>query len=408
MRLTGEKYPCGAFVVLGTGVLTSRTIDIGVLFSRSGPYADLGDQGYRGAIAGIEAVNRRGLPFRLSPVVADPEGNTDRYAALAHRLVSGGSVQHIVGCTTSWSRKEVIPAIEKTEALLWYPCVYEGFEASENVVYVGACANQHIVPILDFALPLFGRRAFLVGSNYIWGWETCRIARDVLAHSGGEVLGERHVPLGDTDIAHIVEEIRRKKPDFILNSLIGPSSYRFLEAYHALGRRDPDFATGRRPVLSCNLSENEIARIAPVAEGHLTVATYFEADEGPANAAFLESLDAEDRRIGVSAFFAQAYASVLMIAAGLDATDGGRAMDVLSAVKARDVATPLGALRVDAGNNHIHAEAHIARATADGRFEIVRESAGRIAPDPFLTRTNLAVPGMEPPAQPRPSLRIVK
>lgn len=388
--------------------MTRNTIPVGVLFSRSGPYADLGEQGYAGALAGIEAVNRRGgSPFRLEAVSADPQGATDRYAALATELVSMHRVQHIVGCTTSWSRKEVIPSLEKTGALLWYPCVYEGFEASESVVYVGACANQHILPLLDFALPAFGRKAFLLGSNYIWGWETCRIARDIISRSSGQVLGERHVPLGDTDIGRIIEEIRRKKPDFILNSLIGPSSYTFLEAYHVLGGADPEFAPGRRPVLSCNLCENEIMKIAPAAEGHLTTATYFEALPGAVNAAFLASLGQDTKAVGISAFFAQAYASILLIAAGLERTAQGAAMEVLDAVKDDGVETPLGPLKVDARNNHIHVPAHIARATADGRYEIIREGSHAIEPDPFMTRAVLVVPGTGT-APAKPILRIVK
>lgn len=388
---------------------TRTVVQVGVLFSRSGPYADLGEQGYAGTMAGIAAVNARtGLPFRLEASVADPKGNTDRYAALAAELVSGGEVRHIVGCTTSWSRKEVIPVLEKTQALLWYPCVYEGFEANENVVYVGACANQHILPLLEFALPAFGRRGFLLGSNYIWGWETCRIARDVILRSGGEVLGERHVPLGDADIDRIIDEIHRKKPDFILNSLIGPSSYAFLRAYRALGERDGDFAPGRRPVLSCNLGENEIVKIMPAAEGHYTTATYFETLETQENARFLAGLPEDARAAGISAFFAQAYSAVLLIAAGIEVAGEAAALDVLEAVKARAVETPFGPLRIDPANNHIHVVAHVARATAGGRYDIVRQGRDAIAPDPFLIRSALAVPAIETATAPsRPQLRLV-
>lgn len=201
-------YPLWGFLLLGPSKLSKNVIEIGILFSRSGPYAELGEQGFRGAMAGIDEVNRRGSPFALAPAIADPQGNADRYAVLASDLIKDRSLQHVVGCTTSWSRKEVIPVMEKTQALLWYPCVYEGFEANENVVYVGACANQHILLLLEHVLPTYGRNAFLLGSNYVWGWETCRLARDVVTRSGGTVLGERHIPIGDTDIDRIIEEIR--------------------------------------------------------------------------------------------------------------------------------------------------------------------------------------------------------
>ncbi len=56
----------------------------------------------------------------------------------------------------------------------------------------------------------------------------------------------------------MIDEIRMTRPDFILNSLIGPSSYTFLAAYRALGQEDPHFRADRCPVLSCNLTECEL------------------------------------------------------------------------------------------------------------------------------------------------------
>lgn len=387
--------------------MTLPAIRIGLLFSRSGPYAELGRQGFEGAMAAIRAICRRGdLPFRFEPVIRDPEGNTDRYAVAAREIVAEG-VEHIVGCTTSWSRKEVIPVMEKTGALLWYPCVYEGFEANENVVYIGAAANQQLAPLLAFAMPRAGRRGFLVGSNYIWGWETCRIAREMIVDAGGAVLGERHVPLADADIARIIEEIARKKPDFVVNALIGPSSYAFLAAYRALGDSDADFAPGRRPVLSCNLCENEVAHIAPAAEGSLTASAYFQALDTAPNREFLASLDPQTVAEGVSSFFAQAYAAVLLIAEGLAAGPEARAMAVLERVKSRATPSPLGPLTIDPANNHLHAPAHIARATAAGHYEILQQAEAPARPDPFMIRLpgETARGGSEPVN--RPNLRIV-
>ncbi|WP_264830592.1 transporter substrate-binding protein, partial [Klebsiella aerogenes] len=69
--------------------------------------------------------------------------------------------RHIVGTITSIARKEVIPLVEKHDGLLWYMCPYEGFEANENVIYTGACPNQHLLPLFDYLLPRYGRRPYL-------------------------------------------------------------------------------------------------------------------------------------------------------------------------------------------------------------------------------------------------------
>lgn len=385
----------------------TRSIPIGILFSRAGPYAVPGRQGFDGAMAAIDEINGRDdYPFAFAPTTADPEGNTDRYAGLCLDMVRGHGVRHVVGCTTSWSRKEVIPVVEKTDALLWYPCVYEGFEASENVVYVAACANQHLVPLLDYAVPRFGRNPVLLGSNYIWGWETNRIAREYIHRSGGDVVAERAIPIGDTDIDRLVAEIRAKRPSFILNNLIGPSSYAFLRAYHALGLEDAAFRPEKRPVLSCNLYESEAAVLGEAVAGNYTVSCYFQSEQSERNKAFIER--AQPKGAGpITAFFAESYASVFMIANAIRDTGTDAIDTVLAAAKERGYASPFGDIRVDAKTNHVAMHAHIGRAQGDGTFEIVHRGEAAIDPDPFLTRTTLGLSPEATAAKPG-HLRIVR
>ena len=323
-----------------------RTIAVGLLFSTEGPYAALGREGLAGAQLAISEVNSTGQqPFVLRAEHRDPRGVTERYSALAQEILVSGA-RHIVGCTTSWSRKEVIPVLEKHDATLWYPCPYEGFECNEHVVYLGACPNQHILPLLSYILPRFGTDAYLVGSNYIWGWETNRIARDIIEQSGGSVLGERYAPLGGADIAHIIRDITIKHPDFVLNTLIGPSSYAFLRAYADLGRADPAFSMDQRPVLSCNLAEVEAAELGEVAEGLYTTAPYFHALDTSANRQFLDQVSAlGGSSQPMSAFFAQAYTAVHLLVAGLLGAGTEDSKAVIAAVVRTDTLTPLGSSR---------------------------------------------------------------
>ena len=56
----------------------------------------------------------------------------------------------------------------------------------------GACPNQHLLPLFDYVMPRYGSRPFVIGSNYIWGWEVARIARESLRkRAGGSLAGER-------------------------------------------------------------------------------------------------------------------------------------------------------------------------------------------------------------------------
>jgi ABC-type branched-subunit amino acid transport system substrate-binding protein len=256
-----------------------RTIDIGILLSRSGVYAALADASRSGVLKGVAEVNsdpRFDIAFRV--VERDPEGRLDRYALLCREILRASDARHIFGCITSASRKEVIPELERFDGVLWYPVPYEGFEASEHVAYMHACPNQHLLPLLDWALPSLGKRAYFVGSNYIWGWEMARIARERVAAAAGDVLGDRYLAVGDTDIDHIIQEIRALKPDFILNSLVGDSSYAFLARLAEL-KQEAWYASGLT-VLSCNFTECEIEYAGDAAAGLVSAGPWFEPDGG--------------------------------------------------------------------------------------------------------------------------------
>ena len=369
-----------------------KRVKIGTLFSTSGPYAAIGRDCREGAdLALAELAAAPPGPVQFDAIHADPQGDTRRYLDYARRMLREDGCRQIVGAITSIARKEVIPLVEKHDALLWYMCPYEGFEANENVIYTGACPNQHLVPLLDYLLPRQGKRAYLIGANYVWGWEMNRLARDLLLEAGGEVVGERYLPLEETDVERLIGDIEQRRPDFILNNLIGPASYAFLWAYHALGQRDPAFRPEVRPVVSCDLTECELGEIGPeLVAGHYSTASYFDSIDTPANLAFKARVAAAygpGRR--VSAFFEGAYTAVHMLAeAAADAGTDDPAR-VKAAVHRRGFDTPHGLLRVDPRTNHAALPFHLGRITADGAFEIVAARPA-MAADPYLTAARTA------------------
>ena len=319
------------------------------------------------------------------PVELNPAGRAESYGTLCAEILRTTSARHVVGCTTSWSRKEVIPTLERHGGMLWYAAPYEGFEASEHVVYVHACPNQHIVPLLHYVFPRWGTDAFLLGSNYVWGWEVNRVARDLVGDWNGRVLAERYLPIGDTDVSRIIAEIRATRPSFILNNLIGQSSYAFLKAYAALGSEDPAFLPDRCPVLSCDLMEPELAALQGCGEGNLVIGPFFAGQQPDEPASSME---------------AAAHASVLILAELIEEA-GTDDPDVLRAtLGSRSFATPLGSILIDAQTQHAYMPALIGRIEAN-RFRPIWQSDGALAPDPYLSRYDSRL------AQARAPLRVV-
>jgi branched-chain amino acid transport system substrate-binding protein len=366
--------PRGIFIC-GPCNVFKRRLEIGLLYSRSGTYSLISDACRLGALAAIAEVNADpGLDIAFAPIERDPQGNIDLYGPLCEDILRNTTARHVIGCVTSWSRKDVIPTLERFGGTLWYAVPYEGFEASDHVVYTHACPNQHLLPLLDWVMGAHGRRAYLTGSNYIWGWEMNRLARERITRAGGDVAGERYLPLGSRDVGRMIDEIRGARPDFVLNSLVGASSYEFLAAYHDLGRQDPQFAPARCPVLSCNMTECELPAIGPAAEGLVSAGPYFRGIDGwPGPARFGSA------RFG-SSHEAAAYRAVRELARLLSGRPGAENLPLSQLLSGPQAAGGI----IDPDTHHTVLPILIAR-VQDGAFRLVHRQDG-VAGDPYLTR----------------------
>lgn len=357
-----------------------------------------------GALLAVDEVNAdAAFGVQVDPVVADPGGELGRYAPLCTELLNAG-IRHVIGCYTSSSRKEIIPIVEKRDALLWYPSHYEGFETSANVVYTGAVPSQHILPLIGYVLQRSSPRVFCVGSNYIWAWENNRILREAMLVHGGSVVGERCVPVGEVDLDGVVQAILAARPGFVFSTLIGDSAYRFFSLFRAACTAQGINQAQAMPVISCSLSEPELMEIDPEArDGHISASVYFSSVRRPESARFVA---AYDRRFpsgpAASADAEASYIAVKLLASALRAAETDAAQAVLHAAARQVLQAPQGEVRLDKDNMHAFLTPRIGRSRRDGCFDILHEAAVPVRPDPYLVHSTPRF-GL-PPA---PRLRVV-
>lgn len=393
--------------------MTRRVDDIpvGLLYSSSGPYAYMGSEMVKGALLAIDEINASATDFRLVPIAVDPKGDPEIYYRSCADLISRHKVQHIVGCYTSAARKQVLPLLARSDVLLWHPARYEGFEACENIVYVGAAPNQHVVPLAKYTLDSIGRDLFCVGTNYIWTWEMNRVLHEILPAAGGRVLGERVIPFGDTDVAHLVEAAVESRPDAVFNTLVGESSYAFLRAWNAARRcRGHDI-----PILSCSLSEPELQAIGNGAsEGYVTCSTYFASLKRRENLSFVSRYRG---RFGADRMpFSDAeasYVSIMLLGRSIARAGTPSVRAVLESVYLDRFEAPQGPIWIDPANNHCFQTPRIGLSRPGFGFDVVWEAGEPIRPDPYLARLapeefENAPGAMDAPVPRRHHLRIVK
>ncbi|SFF16690.1 amino acid/amide ABC transporter substrate-binding protein, HAAT family [Sulfitobacter brevis] len=362
-------------------------IPVGILYSLTGPYGGVNASMVNAAILGLEEANAelKGS-FELEPFFRDCHGKLSAYTKNCELMIYQDGCQHIIGCYTSAARKQILPLLERTNTLLWHSARYEGFEASENVLYLGASPNQHLIPLVRYILAEMVPEIYCVGSNYIWTWESNRLLREQIVEGGGRIIAQRLVPMGDLQIDHIISEIISLKPPVVFNTLVGEASYRFYRALWRAVSADPDLKPGDITVVSCSLCEEELPLIGePASIGHLTSATYFRSLQRQENIEFLARYR---KRFGVgtapSVDAESAYVCARMLGRSIAAAGTDLVSKVRDAAKSSAFEAPEGTVRIDHATNHSFLTPRLAVSTRGFSFKIIWEAPETVDPDPFL------------------------
>jgi urea transport system substrate-binding protein len=392
--------------------MTKPSIPLGLVFSRSGPYAMMAREMEKSALMAVDEVNSCGeFDFTFATHLRDPRGVVAAYHSACDELIREENVEHIVGCYTSASRKQVIPIVERTERLLWHPARYEGFESSDNVIYVGAAPNHTVVPLVRHMLEQIASEVFCAGSNYVWTWESNRVLREIVSGAGGRILAERLLELGDTAVDHIVSEIVERRPPVVFNTLVGESSYAFMRALHTASQR----AKLSIPVLSCSLCEPELKMIGPDASvGCITSSAYFESIDADENRAFVSRWKARHGTDSNPSVDGQStYVCVMLLARAIRRAGTTDVAAVRRAAANHRYDSPQGPVWVDPANNHCFLTPRLARSVHGSQFEIFWEADAPERPDPYLSNLDLASfakpdTGIETALRRASHLRVVK
>jgi ABC-type branched-subunit amino acid transport system substrate-binding protein len=365
---------------------------VGVLFSRSGCTAVIEETQLRATLLALEEINGSGgiNGREIVPVIYDPMSDPAVFAGYAKRLMVEDGITAIFGCYTSSSRKAVIPVVERLNGLLWYPTPYEGFEFSPNVIYTGPAPNQNSIALCRFLMERYGRRFYLIGSDYVYPRESNRIMRELVRNNGGEICGETYLSLRaqHRDFVPVLREVKRLRPDVVFSTVVGDSTSCLYQSY-----ADAGLDAKVMPIGSLTTTEAEVRAMgADAAEGHVTAASYFESVHTEQNSSFVAKYkkrygDDEPTNMCAEA----AYFQVHIFAKALAQTDSLDTDILRPVVLGADFEAPQGRVSVNPTCAHTDLWTRIGRVDDHGRFEIVQESFGPVNADPYLIGSGRAL-----------------
>lgn len=367
----------------------NKVVKVGLLHSLTGNMAISEKAVQEATLLAIETINSTDFlgNIKLEPVIADGKSDPEVFAQQAERLITRNGVSVIFGCWTSASRKMVRPVVERFESILFYPVQFEGLENSKNIIYMGATPNQQLLPAVKWGVQNFGKRLFLVGSDYVFPRSANAIIRDYCSLKKVEIVGEEYHLLDETDFSKTIALIKESKPDFIINTINGESNIAFFKALRSAG-----FSAKRLPVISSSISENEAEKMgSELLAGSYASWNYFQTIKDEKN---LELVRKFKEKYGAGRVVCDpmvaAYYGVFLWAKAVLKSDSVNTNKVLHNLKNKMIEVPGGQYWIDPENNHVWKKAYIGKADYRGQFEIIWQMDQLIEPVPFpISRTRI-------------------
>jgi len=367
--------------------LEHGSIKIGILHSLSGTMTASERPLQELLVMLIEQQNARGglLGRPIEPVIVNPHSDAKAYAELAQKLIAEHKVSAIFGCWSSASRKEVLPIVERNNALLFYPSQYEGEETSRNIFYTGATPPQQAIPAVNFLRDQGIGRFFLVGTDYIYPRTTNAILKGYLASQHVTDIAERYTPAGLKDWRAVVEHIRRFAKGgrtAIVATVSGDANVHFFRELAA-----QQVSAGGIPVMSLSINEAELpALMRSNVAGNFVAWNYLHAFDTPENRAFI----AEWRRFTGKADavtndpMEATWIGFHLWVAAVEAAGTTDVAKVRAALGGKRIAAPSGfTVQMDGQTHHLFKPVMIGRITDDGRIVPVSVTEGLVPPDPW-------------------------
>lgn len=350
-------------LMAGTALAEVR---IGVLVPDSGPAGLFGPSSRQAAELAAEDINAaggiNGEPVQL--IFADVGLPPAQAVQAVQRLWRSEGVQGFVGMHDSAVRAAIAAQLDGQVPYV-YTAVYEGGECAPGTYVTGETPAQQLAPVIPWLAENEGASSwYLIGNDYNWPRDTNAAAQDIIAASGGSVVGEEYVPLGSSDFDASLGRIRASGADAVLVTLVGGDSVGFNIAYAAFGLDQQALRLGTL------IEENTLAGIGPANTDRLFASMgYFASidsdaarDFGARVSARFGSDAAQPNGLGQSA-----YDGLMLMAALGNSAGSLDAAAVAEVANGTEFTSPRGVAVLD--GNHVAQTVFLANGSS-GAFEI--------------------------------------
>jgi ABC-type branched-subunit amino acid transport system substrate-binding protein len=342
-------------------------VRLGVLVPDSGPAGLFGPSSRQAAELAAADINAAGgiNGEAVELIFADVGVPPAQAVQAVQRLWRAEGVQGFVGMHDSAVRAAITGQL-RGQVPYVYSGVYEGGECAPATWMTAETPAQQLAPVIPWLAENEGAsRWYLIGNDYNWPRDTNAAAQEIIAASGGTVVGEEYVPLGSSDFDASLGRIRASGADAVLVTLVGGDSVGFNIAYAAFGLDQQALRLGTL------IEENTLAGIGAANANRLYASMgYFASIDNEAAHAFTAALQAwfgaeaaQPNGLGQSV-----YDGLMLMAALGNAAGSMDATAMAATADGTGFTSPRGAAVLD--GNHVAQTIYLADGSSGG-FAVV-------------------------------------
>lgn len=304
----------------------AEPIRVGVISPLSGAWTVYGKAHIAGFQLAVDEINAAGgvIGRQIEIVIADSKTEPRVVVEQANRLIRRERVDFLAGTFSSAERNAAGPVIKAADKVLLYPTWYEGQEkeyfpgvCNPDIFMFGPEPTQQVWPHMEYMTKKFGKKFFMIGSDYAWPRVTNKVTKQKLQELGGEVVGEVYVPFNTPQYESVLRDIRNSGANIIFHTLTGSDTVNFRQQFAAAGMQK-DFV-----IWTVDDEEVVTSGLGPKVSANTYVSfDYFMSIDTPNNKAFLERFrakfgkDALVNTVGVGMYNAAHMAAMAIAKAG--------------------------------------------------------------------------------------------
>ena len=348
-------------------------VKVGLVSSKSGVFAEQGEEVIRAVKFAVEEANARGGVDgrKVELAEGDDEGTPDAGRRVAEKLARDGH-NLLIGAIPSSISLAIAQNLERWDAAYFVQASKSdkltGDSCKPRSIRTNHSDAMDIAMINEWAKSIKGNSFATLAADYVWGRDSAESFRKAVESQGKKVALSLYVPMGTKDFAPYIAQLKDAKVDAIWVAEIGRDQIAFLKQAQEFKLIPATPIIGHAMI--SNFVINATGKILDGVPGNLG---YSPELDTPRNKEFVKSFKARFNRLPTDVE-GQAYNGIQVMFEGVKLSRSVKPEEVTRALRGQTLDTVYGKVQLRAADNQLLLPNYVGRVkTLDGALRQVIE-----------------------------------